>query len=77
MEERSEGIMLRPAGPCIEKLSWEATAREMAAAGEDWSEWDAAATDGLESIPWDAAKTPRVAERKSRYDFHRRPAGKK
>jgi hypothetical protein len=77
MEERSEGIMLRPAGACIEKLSWEATAREMAAAGECWSEWDAAATDGLESIPWDAAETPRVAERKSRYAFHRRRAGKK
>ena len=77
MEERSEGIMLRPAGPYMEKLSWEATAREMAAAGEDWREWDAAAADGLESVPWDATKKLRVAERKSRHDSHRRPARKK
>ncbi len=77
MEERTEGIMLRPAGPFIEKLSWEATAREMATAGEDWGEWDAAAADGLETIPWDAEESPRVAERKSRYDSHRRPGGKK
>ena len=31
MEERSEGILLRPTGPAVEKLSWEETAREMAA----------------------------------------------
>jgi antitoxin component of MazEF toxin-antitoxin module len=67
MEERSEGIMLRPTGPSTEKLSWEETAREMAVAGETWSEWDAAVADGLEEILWDAAATPRVAERKARY----------
>ena len=67
MEERSEGIMLRPTGPSSEKLSWEDTAREMAAAGESWSEWDAVVADGLDEIPWDAAETPRVAERKAQY----------
>lgn len=41
MEERSEGILLRPTGPAVEKLSWEDTAREMAASDEDWSAWDA------------------------------------
>jgi hypothetical protein len=30
MEERTEGILLRPVGPAVEKLTWEATAREMA-----------------------------------------------
>lgn len=40
MEERSDGILLRPAGPAVEKLSWEDTAREMAASGENWAEWD-------------------------------------
>ena len=30
MEERSEGILLRPAGPVQEKLSWEETAKAMA-----------------------------------------------
>ena len=40
MEERSEGILLRQTGPAVEKLSWEDTAREMAASREDWSVWD-------------------------------------
>jgi antitoxin component of MazEF toxin-antitoxin module len=78
MEERSEGIMLRPPGPSVEKLSWEATAREMAAPGENWDEWDAAAADGLDDIPWDAVETPRVAERKARYQSPSlRPSGGK
>jgi antitoxin component of MazEF toxin-antitoxin module len=46
MEERAEGILLRPTGPAVEKLSWEDTAREMAASREDWSAWNTAATDG-------------------------------
>lgn len=49
MEERSDGILLRPIGSAVEKLSWEETAREMAADREDWSTWDTVATDGLES----------------------------
>jgi antitoxin component of MazEF toxin-antitoxin module len=53
MEERAEGILLRPAGPAVEKLSWEDTAREMAAATEDWSEWDVLDGDGLSSVPWE------------------------
>lgn len=67
MEERSEWIILRPAGSSAEKLSWEDTAREMAAAGESWNEWDAAAADGLNDIPWDSAATPPAAERKAQY----------
>lgn len=35
MEERSEGILLRPIGPVVEKLSWEETAKAMASSGED------------------------------------------
>jgi antitoxin MazE len=65
LEERSEGILLRPTGPAVEKLSWEDTAREMAAGGEDWSTWDAVSSDGLADVPWDSDKTLRVAERKS------------
>ena len=42
-EEKSDEIILRPGRASRPKLSWEATARAMAAAGEDWSEWDAAA----------------------------------
>ena len=53
MEERSEGILLCPAGPVQEKLSWEETAQAMANSQEDWSEWDATISDGLERLPWD------------------------
>jgi len=67
MEERSEWIILRPAGSSAEKLSWEDTAREMAAAGESWNEWEAAAADGLNEIPWDSAATPPAAERTAHY----------
>ncbi len=72
MEKRSEGILLRPARPAQSKLNWEETAREMAAAAEDWSDWHATAADGLERVPW----TPgRVAERKARYGTKRRTGG--
>jgi antitoxin component of MazEF toxin-antitoxin module len=66
MEERSEGILLRPTGPAVEKLSWEDTAREMAACREDWSAWEAAAADGMDDLPWQGGKG-RVAETPSRY----------
>ncbi len=72
MEERSDGILLRPAGPVVEKLSWDETALAMAASREDWSAWDVAAADGLDDLPWDA--DPRqVAEQPSRYRAGRRP----
>ena len=44
-------VRLRPTGPAVEKLSWEATAHAMAASDEEWSAWDAAAGDGLDEIP--------------------------
>jgi antitoxin component of MazEF toxin-antitoxin module len=62
MEQRSDGIFLRPTGPAVEKLSWEDTAREMVAAGEDWSDWDVVSGDGLAEIPWESAHIRRVAE---------------
>jgi hypothetical protein len=36
------------------KLSWDDTAREMAASLEDWSAWDATTSDGLDYLPWRA-----------------------
>jgi antitoxin component of MazEF toxin-antitoxin module len=63
MEERSDGILLRPASLASPRLSWEETAREMAAGQEDWSAWDVTAADGLDQIAWDAGKPRRVAER--------------
>src|SRR5438093_8875035 len=62
MEERSDGILLRPTGPAVEKLSWEETAREMAASREDWGAWEDAVADGLEDIPWERDRAGRVAE---------------
>jgi len=73
MEERTEGILLRPLGPTVEKLSWEDTAREMAAANEDWSEWAVLDEDGLDSVPWEASKGGRVGEKRSCYGSKSRP----
>ncbi|MGH7337066.1 MAG: AbrB/MazE/SpoVT family DNA-binding domain-containing protein [Myxococcota bacterium] len=73
MEEKSEGILLRPIGPAVEKLSWDETAREMSASLEDWSVWDAAAGDGLSDLPWQADRKGRVAEPSTRYRVRQRP----
>ena len=67
MEERSDGILLRKPGPVIPKLSWEDTAVEMERAGEDWSDWDATISDGLEQIPWEVELPRRVAEKQRTY----------
>jgi antitoxin component of MazEF toxin-antitoxin module len=66
MEERTDGILLRPPSRASSKLSWEDTAREMAAANEDWAAWDGALADGLDEIPWDA-RPSRVAEPRRKY----------
>jgi len=76
MEERSEGIFLRPVGPEVEKLTWEDTAREMAAAREDWRDWDAADADELERIPWEPGEQGRISEKKAEYRPVRRSAKK-
>ena len=72
MEERSEGILLRPTGPAVEKLSWQDTASAMAASEEDWSDWDSTSDDGLAAIPWEDADQRRVAEKKARYAVSKR-----
>jgi len=73
MEEMTEGILLRPAGPGVEKLSWEETAREMAASHEDWNEWETTDADGLDEIPWESRPAHKVAERKSKYAAKSKP----
>jgi antitoxin MazE len=40
LEDRGDEIVLRPKS-VSEKLSLEETYRQMAAAGEDWSDWEA------------------------------------
>jgi antitoxin MazE len=51
LEERAEGILIRPAQRADSKLSWDAAYREMAsesAETEEWSEWDRTIADGRE-----------------------------
>jgi antitoxin component of MazEF toxin-antitoxin module len=72
MEERSDGILLRPRGVASAKLSWNDTAREMAAEAEDWSDWDTTLADGLDSIPWETKRQRRVAEPQPKYAGRRR-----
>lgn len=50
MEERSEGILLRPLPTGPDKLDWAATAKEMAASEENWDDWDSSVGDGLDSL---------------------------
>ena len=56
MEERSDGILLRPRGRTGQKLSWEETAEAMAASGEQWADWESAAADGLDDAPWETRR---------------------
>ncbi len=62
MEERSDGILLRVPGSATPRLSWEETAAATAEDDEQWAAWDAAAGDGLESLPWESDPARRVAE---------------
>lgn len=52
MQERSDGILLKPQPMREDKLSWEETARQMSATGENWDEWSSVDGDGLKEIPW-------------------------
>jgi len=67
MEERSDGILLRRAEAAVARLSWEETAREMAAAREDWDAWDVTTADGLRDLPWNPPRSARVAEPERKY----------
>jgi antitoxin MazE len=51
LEERAEGILIRPTAKAHGKISWEAAYKEMAAEGAEvaeWQDWDAATANGLE-----------------------------
>jgi len=50
VEEKSDEIVLRPGRASQPKLSWEETAKAMAAASEDWSEWDTVTGDGINDL---------------------------
>jgi antitoxin component of MazEF toxin-antitoxin module len=53
MEEREDGILLRPVRTPERKLSFEDTARAMAAEAEDWSDLESSVGDGVELLPWE------------------------
>jgi len=59
MTEGVDGILLRPKEQTDVKLSWAETAKAMAAAREDWSDWEAVTADGLDTLPWETGKTRR------------------
>jgi len=46
-EEKADEIVLRPGRRSRPKLSWEETANAMAAAKEDWSDWESTSADDL------------------------------
>ena len=46
IDELPDGLFLR--APATGKLSWEETYKEMAESNEDWSDWDAVSSDGLD-----------------------------
>jgi antitoxin component of MazEF toxin-antitoxin module len=72
MEEREEGILLRPRAGAVAKLSWDDTARAMAIEAEDWGAWDATTGDGLTNIPWHTKRQIRVAEPSREYKAPKR-----
>ena len=75
MEERPEGLLLRPQASAPPKLSWEDTAAAMAAETEDWSDWEAISADGLGDLPWSPSKH-RVAEPQRDFPVVRRSKAK-
>ena len=67
MEERSDGILLRPNRQMEPKLSWEETARAMATSAEDWGDWDVVLPDGVGGIPWSEVPREAVADARRPY----------
>lgn len=50
VEEKTDEIVLRPKRVNRQKLSWDETAKAMAAAVEDWSDWESTVGDGLNGL---------------------------
>ena len=73
MDELADGILLRSGPIAGARLTWEETALEMATSEENWSEWDAVAYDGLETIPWESGHGhSTTAEPKASYNSKER-----
>ena len=61
LEDRGDEIVLR-AKHGSTKLSWEETGRQMAASGEEWSEWDSTLSDGLDQAPWQGSGSAKTGK---------------
>lgn len=46
VDELPDGLLLK--APIDQQLTWEETYKEMAESDEDWSDWDAVSSDGLD-----------------------------
>lgn len=74
MEERSDGVLLKPIKSGPVKLSWHQTAASMALHAEDWSDWDSTLADGLDQVVWsEPGKSRRVAKPRSDYKVRKTP----
>ena len=60
MVEGVDGILLRPKQQTDVKMSWEDTAKAMAASSENWLQWDTTTADGLDTVPWMVAESREV-----------------
>lgn len=72
LEERGDELVLRPK-KAPAKLSWAETAREIAAADEDWGDWEASMADGLGTVPW----TPPAGKRQAAVKGDAKPRRKR
>ena len=59
--DRGHEVVLRSPEPPA-KLTWTETYREMAAAKEDWSEWEATNPDGDEASNWSHLPPPSLSK---------------
>ena len=77
MEERSDGILLRPVHSAQGKLSWHDTAQAMGDAAEHWSEWESLSGDGLQDIERRDAPPALVAEAVASYEVEAHKTSRK
>jgi len=63
LEDRGHELVITPKGG-PKKLSWEETYKEIAALGEDGSDWDAVVADGLDHLPWESSLADKSASSK-------------
>lgn len=56
VEALEDRLVLRPAKPMTQKLSWKETYKSMAKEPDEELDWAVVDSDGLEEIPWEIGK---------------------